>query len=93
MLLVLTANRALSKLIVAAIFADCGLVFLLNTLMEPAEGSRELALSFQSLAPCETGIVIYYKEEKLGSVITLDRVGAPNININKVAEFFGLALR
>jgi hypothetical protein len=73
-LLVLSANRALSKLIIVAIFTDCRLIFLLDMLIEPVEGFRELALSFQFLALYKTSIVIYYEEEKLSSVVTLDRV-------------------
>jgi hypothetical protein len=92
-LLAPTANRTLSKLIVIAIFADCRLVFLLDTFIKPAEGFQELALSFQSLALCETGVVVCHEEEKLSSVVTLDRVGAPNINMNELTEFVRLTLR
>ena len=42
---VLATNQALSKLIVTAIFMDCRLMFLLNTLIELAEGFRQFALS------------------------------------------------
>jgi hypothetical protein len=85
-------NRALRKLIVAAVFTDCRLMLLLDTFMETAEGFGQFALSFQFLALCETGIVICHKEEKLGGVVALNRIWAPNINMNKIAEFCRLAL-
>lgn len=57
------------------------------------EGFPELALSFQSFAPCEAGVIICYEKEELGAIVPLDSVWTLNVDMYEVTNCFRLTSR